>query len=75
MVPDTTIGIPIVQQQQILVVDIMFIDQVSTLVAVSYPLDVTLGVTLDRTISGKPSRAAESVKKALEIILGRVVLD
>jgi hypothetical protein len=70
MVPDTTIGIPIVQQHQILVVDIMFIDQVSTtLVAVSYPLDVTLGVTLDRTISGKPSRAAESVKKALGIIL------
>ena len=69
MVPDTTLGVPIVQQQQTLVVDIMFIDQVSTLVAVAYPLDLTLGVTLDRTISGKASRAAESVKKAIEIIL------
>ena len=58
MVPDTTLGVPIVQQQQTLVVDIMFIDQVSTLVAVAYPLDLTLGVTLDRTISGKASRAA-----------------
>jgi hypothetical protein len=69
IVPDTTLGVPIVQQQQTSVVDIMFIDQVSTLVAVAYPLDLTLGVTLDRTISGKASRAAESVKKALEIIL------
>jgi Zinc knuckle len=69
MVPDTTLGVPIIQQQQTLVVDIMFIDQVSTLVAVSYPLDLTLAVTLDRTISGKAGRAAETVKKALDIVL------
>jgi hypothetical protein len=47
----------------------MFIDQVSTLVAVSYPLDLTLAVTLDRSASGKPSRAAETVKKALDIVI------
>jgi hypothetical protein len=69
MVPDTTFGVPIVQQQQTLVVDIMFIDQVSTLVAVAYPLDLTLAVTVDRSISGKASRAAESVKKTLDIVI------
>jgi hypothetical protein len=53
MVPDTTLGVPVTQQQQSLVVDIIFIDQVSTLVAVAYPLDLTLAVTLDRTTSGK----------------------
>ena len=69
MTPDITIGVPIVQQQQLLVVDIMFVDQVSTLVAVSYPLDLTFAVTLDRSLSGKASRAAEPVKKAMDIIL------
>jgi hypothetical protein len=36
---------------------------------VSYPLDLTLAVTLDRTVLGKPSRAAEPVKKAMEVII------
>jgi hypothetical protein len=35
MVPDPTLGVPVNQQQQTLVVDIMFIDQVSTVVAVA----------------------------------------
>lgn len=69
MRPDTTIGVPILQQQQVVVVDIMFIDQVSTLIAVSYPLDLTLAVTLDRTVSGKSSRSAENIKKALNIVI------
>jgi hypothetical protein len=72
MTPDATIGVPIVQQQQLLVVDIMFIDQVSTLVAVAYPLDLTLAVALDRSASGKASRAAESVKKAIDIIISNM---
>jgi hypothetical protein len=55
--------------QQTPVVDIMFLDQVSTLVAVAYPLDLTFGVTLDRTITGKASAAAEHVKICLVIIL------
>jgi hypothetical protein len=70
MVPDATLGVPVVQQQQTLVADIMFIDQVSTLVAIAYPLDLKFGVTLDRTING----AAESVRKALEIILSTLKL-
>jgi hypothetical protein len=66
---DATIGVPVIQQQQTLVVDIMFIEQVSTLVIVDYPLDLTLGVTLDRTTTVKASRAAEHVKVCLDIIL------
>lgn len=69
MVPNTSLSVPVLQQQQTVVIDIMFIDQVSTLVAVAYPLDLTFGVTLDRTTSGKASRTAESVKKVLDIIL------
>jgi hypothetical protein len=69
MPPDTTIGVPVIQQQQTLVVDITLIEQVSTLVAVAYPLDLSLGVTLDRTITEKASTAAELIKKCLDIIL------
>jgi hypothetical protein len=69
MVPDATLGVPVNQQEQILVVDIMFIDQVSTVVAVAYPLDLTLGITQDRSTTGKASRNAESVKKALDIVI------
>jgi hypothetical protein len=32
MVPDSTLGVPVIQQQKTLVVDIMFNDEVSTLV-------------------------------------------
>jgi Reverse transcriptase (RNA-dependent DNA polymerase)/Zinc knuckle len=73
MVPDATLGAPILQQHQILVFDIMFIDQVSMLVAVAYPLDLTFGVTLDKSISGKASRNAESVKKAIDIIISTLL--
>ena len=66
---DVTLGVPIVQQQQTLAVDIMFVDQVATVVAVSHPLDLTLGVTLDRSISGKSMRTAEAVKKCIDILI------
>ena len=58
----------VVQQEQILSIDIMFVEQVALLVAVSHPLDLTLGVILDQADSGKPSRTAESVKKYLDVI-------
>ena len=59
----------VVQQEQILSIDIMFVEQVALLVAVSHPLDLTLGVILDQADSGKPSRTAESVKKCLDVII------
>ena len=65
---DITLSVPVVQQQQILSVDIMFVDQVSTVVAVAHPLELTLAVILDRPISGKPLRTAEAVKKCIDTI-------
>ena len=59
----------VVQQQQILSIDIMFVEQVALLVAVSHPLDLTLGVILENADIGKPSRCAESVKKCLDTIV------
>lgn len=69
MIADVTLEVPVLQQEQFLVVDIMFIDQVSALVAVAYPPDLTFGVTLDKSITGKANRATEQVKRALDIIL------
>jgi hypothetical protein len=66
---DITLSAPVVQQQQILSIDIMFVDQVSTVVAVAHPLELTFGVSLDRSILGKALRTAEAVKKRIDIIL------
>lgn len=63
------ISAPVVQQQQILSVDIMFVDQVAAVVAVSYPLELTFGVILDRSSLGKPLRTAEAVKKCIDIVI------
>jgi hypothetical protein len=69
MSADITLSAPVVQQQQILSIDIMFVGQVSTVVAVAHPLELTFDVTLDRSILGKPLRTAEAVKKCIDIIL------
>ena len=67
--PLLTLTPAVVQQQQILSIDIMFVEQVALLVAVSHPLDLTLGVILENTDVGKPSRCAESIKKCLDTII------
>ena len=71
--PNTVLAPSVVQLQQILAIDIMFVEQIALLVAVSYPLDLTLGVSLEFTDSGKPSRSAESVKKCLDIIMSTLL--
>ena len=53
------------QQQQVLSVDIMYLNNTSILIAVSTPLDMTLAVSLIRLDTGKTSRAAAVVKPAL----------
>lgn len=63
----------LVQQQQILSIDVIFVEQVALLVAVSHPLDLTLGVILENADTGKPSRCAESVKKCLDIIVATLM--
>jgi hypothetical protein len=65
---DITLGVPIVQKQQILAVDIMYIEQVTCLVGVAYPLDLTFGVTLS-SAPNVSSRSAEVVKSAIDTII------
>ena len=58
------------QQQQILSVDIMFIDKLPFLVGVATPLDLTLVKSLKSTDMTKPSRAAVAVREGLMYFLG-----
>lgn len=53
------------QQQQVLSVDIMYLETTAILIAVSTPLDMTLAVSLIRLDTEKTSRAAAIVKPAL----------
>ena len=53
------------QQQQVLSVDIMYLETTAILIAVATPLDMTLAVSLIRLDSAKTSRAAAVVKPAL----------
>ena len=52
------------QQQQVLSVDIMYLETTAILIAVSTPLDMTLAVSLIRLDTGKTSRQAAVVKPA-----------
>ena len=56
----------VVQKQQVLAVDILYIDNTAVLVGVSTPLDLTLCSSLIRLDISKPSRAAPVVKVALD---------
>ena len=54
------------QQQQVLSVDILFLDNTAILIAVFTPLDMTLAASLIRLDTDKTTRAAAIVKPALE---------
>ena len=56
----------VVQKQQVLAVDILYIDNTAVLIGVSTPLDLTLCSSLIRLDITKPSRAAPVVKAALD---------
>lgn len=68
--PDISIGPALVQQEQILSVDIMFVQKLAILVGVATPLNLTMGTSLSSADMLRPSRAAESVKKGLLYFLG-----
>ena len=59
----------LVQKQQVLAVDIVFIDTTAILIAVSTPLDLTLCSSLLRLDLSKTSRSAPVVKLALAEML------
>ena len=67
---DLTIRVPLVQKQQVLSVDIMFIDSIPSLVAVATPLDLVLAVTLKPTDLDRAQRTAAAVKVGLDDMLG-----
>lgn len=62
--PDVTIGSTIVQTEQILAVDIMFVEGAPSLIGVSTPLDLTLAVSLTSFDTSKASRAVNVIKKS-----------
>lgn len=66
---DIQIAARVVQQQQTLSVDIMFVVSIASLVAVSTPLDTVLAVPLKSAELSKPQRSAVAVKLGLDEIL------
>ena len=68
-VADVSIQGKVVQQQQILSVDIMFVDKIPFLVGVATPLDLTIVTSLLTLDILRPSRAAEVVKRGITYFL------
>ena len=62
-----------VQQQQVLAIDIMFVEKICSLVGVATPLDLTLASSLIDVDLMKPSRAATIVKEALIQMISALV--
>ena len=69
-IADINVSRTIVQQQQILAVDIMFIDKLAFLIGVATPLDLTIVTSLLTLDMLKPSRAAEVVKRGVLYFFG-----
>jgi hypothetical protein len=69
-VADISIRAPVIQKQQVLSVDIMFVDSIPSLVAVATPLDLVLAVSLKSSDMGKSQRTAAAVKVGLEDMAG-----
>ena len=67
---DITVNRTLVQQQQVLAVDIMFIDKIPFLIGVATPLDLTLATSLVSLDLNKPSRAASVVREAIAYFCG-----
>ena len=69
-IPDITVSPTMVQKEQVLSVDIMFVKKLAILVGVCTPLDLTLATSLTTIDMLKPSRAAEAVRKGINYFLG-----
>ena len=69
-VPDITVSTKILQRDQVLSIDIMFIEKLSILVGVATPLGLTIGYSLNAVDLKKPARTAGVVKKGINHFLG-----
>jgi hypothetical protein len=67
---DLSVKPTIVQQQQVLAIDIMFVDKLAFLIGVATPLDLTIATSLLSVDILKPSRAAAVVKKGILYFIG-----
>ena len=67
---DMTVTPLLVQEQQVLSVDVMFVERVPILLGVAHPLDLTMAADLLSVEMNKPSRAAAAVRRGLEQFLG-----
>ena len=65
-VADITIGSAVVQQEQILSVDIMYVEGVASLIGLATPLELTMAVSLLSFDTLQSSRSAAVVKKGLD---------
>jgi phosphatidylserine synthase len=69
-VADINVGPSIVQQQQVLGIDIMFIDKIPILIGVASPLGLTMATSLVSLDMQKPSRAASVVMRGITYFIG-----
>ena len=67
---DISIKAKIVQIDQVLAIDIMFIDKIAILIGVATPLGLTMGYSLNNLVLKKSSRSAEHVRKGIAHFLG-----
>ena len=67
---DVTIKSKIVQRDQVLSIDIMFIDKIAILIGVATPLGLTMAYSLNNLVLKKSSRATEHVRKGIAHFLG-----
>ena len=63
---DNTVGPVIVQVEQTLAINVMFVEGVPSLVGVFSPIDLTLAVSLTSLDTSKSSRSASVIKKDIE---------
>jgi hypothetical protein len=66
---DVTVGPSLVQTEQVLAIDIMFVEGIPSLVGVATPLDLTLAFSLTSYDTSEPSRCAAVIKKGLAEII------
>ena len=69
-IAEITVAPTLVQQQQVLAIDIMYIDKLAFLIGVATPLDLTIVTSLTSFDTNKSSRSAEAVRKGLLYFYG-----
>lgn len=69
-VADISVGPAIVQQQQVLAIDVMFIDKIPVLIGLASPLGLTIATSLVSLDLQKSSRSAAVIMKGISYFLG-----